>query len=890
MGRTSEFCFPTPGRLPEGPSGSIVPEISPRNLGDRARAEYFLGLGHPPIENTYDIKINSKSIAVPHTSYYGRSETNEPLGETPLWPKSGRALQSQPSPKVPGGRHSDTAEVPPKGGIAQTAGHQLSPPTLQSRYNIQPFPVFVPQQLSASSSQDEPFRKGVSTSGMAPSIPIPHSQSQPRVEVVEKTQTQPQDKYKRPSRLDMSRLLPRMKTSGESPLSSLFGHSPSSVSGKSGSISSPTSSTGKGRRWGLKSKKSKESLRTMASQSTISRSAGPDKYDSPKCNVKRPPRGIQHWFEALDVDDDEEEDDEKPDIDHSQSSDPSKKMANKASNTGQVPNGGPHQPAAKRKSSLGRDRFGVRDTAYQPPVSPIVGREAANVHTMSHNNLQNQSVLSLSSDEDETDAHPPRPRPSYDSYGDEADVTICKLPSLKNSVRRDLSQRKETETLRHSGLTSGSILIAPPTNHSVCHLTVPEQTRSPKNVHQKNQSQSSSVLNEEDPTAVSSNSSDPFDSRSSTPTQPTSPTTTITTVSTEPRRHRESQRAMMVTKEEEELLAMMRRKRAAMAKSSFSEGYRQALVEEQALLEEEVAERKRQTLLAMQARHREREAAPKTKAYSRVSHASATPAESPVDAKFPNMAELMDTSLPHREDPNRSKDYSIPRSSTQLTSTPTVPLRSFTSNISSAISSYSDSSHPPSISDFPSPNTAPLASIPVASPNPHHLPSPDTNPLDQNLLDSIMERSYSDTSTASATYSHASTATPDSPITPDQTESLPLAHRGSTPDCTDSSTIRSRALSSRNSSRSTILPIFPQSPPSKQRSPPPSQTQTPTQMPTSQGKSRGDVVSAQSFGSVKSLQSLNSVQSYNSVGADVLAAWGALGGWSQDERVRLGQF
>ncbi|KAI9688399.1 MAG: hypothetical protein M1822_001348 [Bathelium mastoideum] len=932
MGLTSKFSFPIPGRFQDASNKRLAPETSLKDANDKANAERFFGLGPTPNQSTYDLKNGSTGLAVSEIGYDERYELSDPAAEKSAWSRIGRALYAKPSSNVLGEGRDKSAKGSSASGATRSVQHQGSSSTLRSYYDAQRSPLLVSQQTSASSSRDMALRKDQSTTVAAPVTAGMQSQGQPRRINIKEDHASSPEKLKRPSRLDMARLAPQVRGNGEKTLSpSQLGPTPSPITGKS-EYSSPTVGAGKGPRWGLRSKRSKESIKTTLSQSSASRSIGPEKYDSPKLNVRRPPRGIQHWFEGLDMDDDDDEEgiDEKPDFDDSQSFDPSQKAFKKAPSAALVSKYSSYRPVgARERPTLGREMDDVPENGPQPLESPIIRVESGvinkkKVHPAPQANLNNQSVLSLSSDEEEAAPRPAQTRAQYKVDVNGASGRISRDSayvnfSVKNPKQQHISLQNEAESVRHSGLTSGSIPIAPPTNHPDHYLAVPQKYWHRKTGHQRNQSQSSSMLEDGEPTPMSSNSSDPYDSQSSTPTQPASPTTTITTVSTVSRRNKESSRMMEVTKEEEALLAMMRRKRAAMAKDSFTEGYRQALAEEQALLEEEAAERKRQTLLAMQKRQREQQTAARSRTRSRTQPVSSPPTESSSHIDFTDIPELMDTSYPPPENRYRTKSRSTSHSSAHSTPGPHIRARSTSRPPSSSSSSIYSQSQP----DYPDSPHHPLSSISIASPSLHLFPLPGSlsSPTLLNLaasdaspLDSIMERS--DSSTPSAT-------TMDSPLTPDHTVPLPLSitHRASAASTMTATTTTTTASThtaiertiratkphavpaSRASSQPSLLAIFPQSPRTKPLTgPPATPPPPPPQHQHQQGlggraaaagagqkKGRGEVVSVQSASSSAPSRT-SSVQSYTSVGADVLAAWGALGGWHQDERIRMGQF
>ncbi|KAI9714337.1 MAG: hypothetical protein M1820_000298 [Bogoriella megaspora] len=912
MGRTSKFSFPVPGQSQEALNRQVAPDLSLlKDPNDRIKAERLLGLGRVPFQDLFDFKTGTMSIAVSESSV----DELESRPSKAKRPKRNLArLTSKASSNALGEKYDRTTHAMVTNGTSRTTQDHGSSSTLRSHYEAHRSPLLVSQQTSDSSVRDMALRKDISGPRQEPIPSAPRPKIQITPDNANKLKTSNQPKPKRPSRLDISKYLPRPKPNQENLLSpSQLIQSPPELGHHPDCLPSPApSSTSKSSRWGLRSKKSKESIRTTASRSTTTTTSS-SRFDNPKTNVKRPPRGIQHWFEAVDIDDDEEETDEQT------ANDSTQRFVRGASGANFENNGTTNSFPRHGQGTL-RARQGTASS------------DKAKDSTLTNTNLRNQSVLSLSSDEEEAQIGNRSTRPTYEVHEHGEPDSAVGYPPEHNAapVRvykpKTFAPRRNLEALRHSGLTSGSIPIAPPTNYPVYNHSGADRQRRSKNSF----TGLASSLPEGESIPEISLPNETSDSRAATPTQATSPTTTVS-FSNELRYPPQSARMMAVTKEEEALLAMMRRKRAAMAKDSFSEGYRQALLEEQVMLEEEAAEKRRQSLLAMQARQRgERPHTARHRRQSRSTlRSSTTSTDRPASSRVPDVPELMDTSISspnphhHQTDSHSSQrslssshGHSFPlRTSSRHPSGPQDPVPSSTHTLSRQSSS---------ISTIPSVSNYRVSTIPIESPSLHLFPSPNSSStvldLNQNPLNSILERYHSDmrshsshspscSTSPSQSRSHSTTTATtdttdtDSPLTPSQSETLPLSssrqrrrRSSATRDreikedtaatvadmhrCSTSTVRQSSVLTTKTNQSVEVLPIFVDTPPrssgkSAVRVVGKKDGERERDMEMSR---REEVVSVQSVNSLQSMQSANSVQSFSSVGADVLAAWGALGG------------
>ncbi|KAF2460600.1 hypothetical protein BDY21DRAFT_168472 [Lineolata rhizophorae] len=192
-------------------------------------------------------------------------------------------------------------------------------------------------------------------------------------------------------------------------------------------------------------------------------------YDNAKTNVRRPPRGIQHWFDGIDEDDDELIEDEEPE-------DGTRTLATVDTSGSTASSYGPNRsmmPLPARTTSLAPSRHHEEAHARQTyldhlsPESPSFSHNkppslrsapsrmtAASVRTkeskFSNTNLQDNSVLSFSSSEDEDDEPP---QGSSVAIRDSMASTVEKgyHPTSKNANAVEINPRRSSKFATSQG-------------------------------------------------------------------------------------------------------------------------------------------------------------------------------------------------------------------------------------------------------------------------------------------------------------------------------------------------------------------------------------------------------------------------------------------------------
>lgn len=646
MGRASKFSFPIPGRRHRGQKD--VDDRTPREQdpAQPSKAERLLGTSHLAIRQATRSQPLLRSTPIPVSNrpqspsymtvtlseasfgsdYADRASSTavEDIVIPPRW-RSLQSLRPCPSSNILGGIYDDEKGRSDSIGSSNTRRirTQASSSTLQSYYDAQKSPLAVSQQTSASAVRDMALRKGYPTiveKGEHNGTYINDYESQNNTEKLKK-----QGRKHRPPRLDLSKLFPKPKGPGGAHSEALLSpnklvDSPLPLSDISEYFprNAPNPAPEPKARLTKSTKHSEKSHAAPRKKSSKEKSFQRDMYDNAKVNVRRPPRGIQHWFDGLEEDNDdymEEPDTEEPDTPAS----PLLPMNIRAPNLAPV-----------RKSSLGRVLMTEveapkKDRSQTSRLRPATGKEiftkspqvrshrrnspslhsitshttAASVKTkeskFSTSNLQDSSVLSMSSSSDEEYEESPKKFPVLrDSLARSTDVSgeiiIGKAQAFEVNPRTKASgaaKQKRSPSESNFSMRSSSTNTAPidvmlsPEAHP-SYLALPRHSRNKKSAHSRQ------------PSAIPEDETRPRTSgvSNSTPTgPPMSPSSINTslrsrgTSMSEPRTRNEQHKLMAVTEEEEALLEMMRRKRAAMAKHSFTEGYKTALKKEQLQLQ-----------------------------------------------------------------------------------------------------------------------------------------------------------------------------------------------------------------------------------------------------------------------------------------------------------------
>lgn len=239
-----------------------------------------------------------------------------------------------------------------------------------------------------------------------------------------------------------------------------------------------------------------------------------------------------------------------------------------------------------------------RETAFSPPCdTPLSSRNFSLRSPRSHHtqetltptiptkeavDLQDSSVLSMSSSEDEVDDSVKRPNIRDSVAADhDGEIIIGKAQAyeIKPRSRKDLSPRVSRASSQMSAhTTSTSAATIDVMLSSVPHIPSVPASKQDWNIRNSHIRQPSAIPEDQIKTTVRSPSSAHFDSPAS-PSSVRSARTSMTSKS-EPKPHRENHKLMAVTEEEQALLELMRRKRAYMAKQSFVQGFETALLQE----------------------------------------------------------------------------------------------------------------------------------------------------------------------------------------------------------------------------------------------------------------------------------------------------------------------
>ncbi|KAF2754802.1 hypothetical protein EJ05DRAFT_488946 [Pseudovirgaria hyperparasitica] len=477
--------------------------------------------------------------------------------------------------------------------------HKNSSSTIRSYYDSKRIPLSVSQQTSNSAVRDMALRKGYTPVH----ISTADEDSKSTTSASTASKSRKEKSSRKPSRLDLSKLFPRPRAHQHDHNGLLspnkFVNSPSQIS-----LSSEYFARGQNQYT--------KSIRSQASTDSSLRQPSPnirsaDPLERAKTNVRRPPKGVQHWFDALSSDEDDTADTPTP--------------------TEQVPIKLP-----RRKSSLGKvlvngqalqwekyQMSGNQDLARKEPapsdiISPTQQQrpaypsrkssaysvtsnltEAASARTkesrMAQLDLRTTSALSMSSSEgdngeDTASAAVPLPTPVQIPVREslmssaEGEIIIGKAHAYEVTpgALRHPSNRSNVSARTTSSSKAGTIqmVYAPAPS-----LPLPQTDHASSRRADLLPSRSRSVSRHE--------SSSTRDDRARPRTSGLDMTTETEGLRAESEsirssksaksetRSRDGHKLMAVTEEEEALLEMMRQKRAAMAKQSFSQGFQTAI-------------------------------------------------------------------------------------------------------------------------------------------------------------------------------------------------------------------------------------------------------------------------------------------------------------------------
>ncbi|KAK0911839.1 hypothetical protein LTR57_015145 [Friedmanniomyces endolithicus] len=572
--------------------------------------------------------------AEPWAQDRGLDTTQSPLEEMPdrraklnVWPNLERDNRS--TPDVSNGQlysASTRPGIPPR----RTSSNAVS-----DYYNPSKQPYYVSQQTSDSAVRDMGLRK-------PPPMTIHETASDPALarrplKSALKKHFQPEMKRqasdtsqrlgtssseKKPTRLNLSHFLPRSQSRNLLSPNTLS-RSPSALTDNSDyspretvhvQLKRPTANAP------FTTHKSVNQPTVDSSPTTRAKVFEPDIYDQAKTNVRRPPKGIQNWFDGVDISTDEESETETK---KQSSPDPHELDANDLSSDfspWHIKSDG-EQPRLDRKGSrdlvednllaikhareriqermrLVGQRKGSFDTVTIASAvsSEVPDRKRGGGSRLALVELAWQSVLSLSESSGDEGASTPDAR----AYIDDASLLAMasNAPSehppqrlqSKRSIPSESVPRQSTSTVQTSG--SIPIRLTDSIPLPVSAPPAPDPKRAPRTTTTAHSDPTAQALRKLTGQATPRSSrsrrstaapkpSVPADSTDETLGSPGAETTTTSNSVTpsDPSSH-----LMAVSEEEMILLEMMRNKRAAMQSSSFAEGYQLALKREQELM------------------------------------------------------------------------------------------------------------------------------------------------------------------------------------------------------------------------------------------------------------------------------------------------------------------
>ncbi|KAF1834339.1 hypothetical protein BDW02DRAFT_498475 [Decorospora gaudefroyi] len=494
------------------------------------------------------------------------------------------AMSKRPSSNILGRTYSGDGR---QGSDNSSASYRLhartSNSTLRSHYDAKSSPLSISQQTSDSAVRDRALRRGqppvVTDTGYGG-----HEASPVSPIVLEEIKKMEHRKSK-PSRLDLSKLFPKPKgvdsqTHGNALLSpAKMVNSPSVMSINSEYFPrpmtrEPTPQVGPNKL----QKNARHHTALVPSPVSPVRKFKRDEYDNAKVHIRRPPKGVQHWFDALDQDSDESAEDTQR-IHAPQAVCPNAvpKAPVRGLRIGQTSRdrATSYQDSRSQEKAPAyrKDNFALEDivdithltspSQYSVDTHHSQASSQNKASSWSKNNLQDSSILSFSSSEDETDGGRLKPhrvavRKSLDvaDYTGEIVIGQAQAYEVRPHYRKQSTGRMSTHSTSTNAATI-EVMYTPeqpfPSYHYPRSSTYSGSRRS------SHLRQPSVILEDEDPrpkTAIN------------IPLSPTAQSVmSARTSASAPQPHSDGTHKLMeVTAEEEALLEMMRKKRAAMNK------------------------------------------------------------------------------------------------------------------------------------------------------------------------------------------------------------------------------------------------------------------------------------------------------------------------------------
>jgi hypothetical protein len=598
MGRNrGKFSFPMPGRrtqkqaeqddgassIPSIPSTPSMPEWSSRSRLDEpsSKAHRLLGTSDTIHRTTTKMPTSPgyMSITVSEASFGSEigdkaSRTATDYNGLHVRPDMSRRSSSN----VMGRTYSNDGR---RGSDQSTASHlqpQTSDSTLRSHYDPKSSPLSISQQTSNSAVRDMALRRG------KPQVVTNYNNytASPISPVIMDETRRKENRKSKPARLDLSKLFPKPKGgAGPDTSNALFSptkivNSPAAMSMTSDYFPRPMTREPTPNPRGqvrLKTTSRRPGDMPLTPSSPV-RQFQRDQYDNGKIHVRRPPKGVQHWFDALDDDSDEA-------LEHvavpifaptavhpvATPKGPLRRIATSQARPDATP---PHQalrkqhlkPMVTRHDTFTHDDL-VDVNRLNSPSQFSLASTKTKESTLSKSNLQDSSILSFSSSEDEDE----------DSHITACRVVVRRSLDIDDASDIVIGQAQAFEVRPHRRPSAGGVsTLSTSTNAATIQVMYsPEPTflpsHYPRSSHFSGSRRSTHI---KQPSVIHEDE----DIRPNTAVNmPLSPSTysamSARTSASEPKPQTNGEHKLMaVTAEEEALLELMRRKRASMAKKN----------------------------------------------------------------------------------------------------------------------------------------------------------------------------------------------------------------------------------------------------------------------------------------------------------------------------------
>jgi hypothetical protein len=617
--KTTDLTLATSNLLVPSPS-SVQPEWSPRfnDPGSYSKAERLLGtsgLPYRPSSRQTSVPASPGYMTVTVSEASFGSEFTDNGSPTAVdeagsfFPAKRPSMSNRPSSTILNNAYSNDRRPSNSSSISKHLHPKTSNSTMRSHYDAQNSPLYISQQTSDSAVRDRALRKG-----KPPVAPAHNSSYQDHANghVPSPLSRQLSDDIKKdnrkpkPHKLDLSILFPKPRANGKTTLLSpnKLVNSPSAMSTASEYFPRPMTRVPTPVQGQAKLTKTAKRQQTSDSPLKVPTPTSPvrlhkrDEYDSAKVNVRRPPRGIQHWFDAVGDSDEESEEEEQPihaprssslqAPQHSYmvpppgNSSPSGRFYNSATSSQQTLRSHQQHGSHAWKEQHAFSHPPLDHNLNSPSLFSVRSRSSLTSNktkdsAFSKSNLQDSSVLSFSSSEDEDNYVAPvanryTVRSSIEDL-DDGEIIIGKAQAFEMQRPRPGHTRKAPSegklSIMSTSTNAATIeVMYTPEPYSPHLFPRPYGSRRSSHIRQP------SVINEDEEVRPKTASNRP-----ASPT-PSASVRSVRTSTSEPQSRAEQHKLMAVTAEEEALLEMMRKKRAAMAKNSFTEGYKTAVQQE----------------------------------------------------------------------------------------------------------------------------------------------------------------------------------------------------------------------------------------------------------------------------------------------------------------------